>query len=1072
MDSNQIDDNIDIIDINNIQHEINTKIIKLLNQVSEGDEFEASFKTRDYKITLEKYIIILKYLVKLSKENEMKLEKQDYLNISYNYDYQDFNNYRITVDGLQNINDNISNIYQRENHIIFSMLLNKSINGDKTITIMKKLKDNTNKIDIDFLRFRLSKEQNITKQEENKLIRITEKERKYINFRYIQRVSLIIEDNDDYIIRIDLSQVKMADKITMLEKMSAIIELEIDISFKRSVSQKIIQKALTIMGTYLINIKMILQKSNKLVSKALQTQVITNLKKLIFIDQDVNIKDLPAMQTQAAEIPHIVDIIPNKYAVSDKADGERTFLFISKGNIYLISNTLEVKEIDNSEYLNINDYNDSIIDGEYLYIPKYKKFVFLAFDILIYKGVNIRTESKLEKRIDKIYEITKELFKQQTQIKKYTEDFDLEKLKKFHQDGLRDYLNELNNKLENNKTDNIIMCKYIIIPTGGHSCEVYTYSSLIWNIYTKDNKFQCPYTLDGIIYTGLEQEYTRNISETKYTNYKWKPGTKNSLDFYVLYERNKETNQILTVYDDTDDTINNSENSETIEYDNINNDSNIKTKGALYRILNLYVGKMDVGREYPILFQKETNNYIANIYLQDDQVRDIEGNIIEDATVVEFSYINDPMISPGFRWVPLRTRFDKTDSVNLYRRKYGNNNVIADKTWRSIMDGIEISDIDLLGNITSYEIHNKKLKSKITTDVITMERRDNIYYQVITNLAKPLRHFHNWIKSNLIYSYCSPKQGKKLDILDYGCGQGGDTLKFYHARVNSYIGFDFDSNGIYSGSNGALSRYQTFKKKMPNCPTMKFLVADGSALLTYENQKQALGTMTEQNKKMFDEYFGEKYKTYDVINCQFAFHYFLKNDITFNNALENFKKFLKPSGYILITTFDGDLVNASFDETDRIVSYYTTMEGKKKILFDVIKKYNKEETNLEQTGLAIDVHLPTFADDKYETEYLISSKFLIRKMKENGINLVDTGYFGNIYEQHRDFFEKVAKGEENPKNKKYYMTVKEFYNMEDTVNYGSYQFSKLNRYYIFQKEDVVNNNKYVYKPKPKDKDKK
>jgi SAM-dependent methyltransferase len=52
-----------------------------------------------------------------------------------------------------------------------------------------------------------------------------------------------------------------------------------------------------------------------------------------------------------------------------------------------------------------------------------------------------------------------------------------------------------------------------------------------------------------------------------------------------------------------------------------------------------------------------------------------------------------------------------------------------------------------------------------------MERRDNIYYQVITNLAKPLRHFHHWIKSNLIYSYCSPKQGKKLDILDYGCGK-------------------------------------------------------------------------------------------------------------------------------------------------------------------------------------------------------------------------------------------------------------------------------------------------------------
>ena len=107
------------IDINNIQNIIDTKIDVLLNNISIGDEFEASFKTKDYKITLEKYIILVKYLMKKSQENNMKLEEENYLNVSYNYDYQDFNNYRLTVTGAKNINDKLLNIYQRENHIIF-----------------------------------------------------------------------------------------------------------------------------------------------------------------------------------------------------------------------------------------------------------------------------------------------------------------------------------------------------------------------------------------------------------------------------------------------------------------------------------------------------------------------------------------------------------------------------------------------------------------------------------------------------------------------------------------------------------------------------------------------------------------------------------------------------------------------------------------------------------------------------------------------------------------------------------------------------------------------------------------
>ena len=38
-----------------------------------------------------------------------------------NVDYEDYNNYRITVTGLEAINEIMSNISHRENHVIFSM---------------------------------------------------------------------------------------------------------------------------------------------------------------------------------------------------------------------------------------------------------------------------------------------------------------------------------------------------------------------------------------------------------------------------------------------------------------------------------------------------------------------------------------------------------------------------------------------------------------------------------------------------------------------------------------------------------------------------------------------------------------------------------------------------------------------------------------------------------------------------------------------------------------------------------------------------------------------------------------
>ena len=41
----------------------------------------------------------------------------------------------------------------------------------------------------------------------------------------------------------------------------------------------------------------------------------------------------------------------------------------------------------------------------------------------------------------------------------------------------------------------------------------------------------------------------------------------------------------------------------------------------------------------------------------------------------------------------MRTRYDKTENVKKYKRKYGNNIEIANRVWHSIKNGFTIADI-------------------------------------------------------------------------------------------------------------------------------------------------------------------------------------------------------------------------------------------------------------------------------------------------------------------------------------------------------------------------------------------
>lgn len=1040
-----------------------------MGDVDLQDEFEVSFDPVKINLSLGRFNHLLKCLRKRS-QGGLSLLKETTLDVAYTHAREASEakrTYRITVHE-NNIDAILSNVEQRENHVVFAVLAGHVKEGREGVSIMEKRREEVIDDTSAPLRFRRARESSVDTKALEDLHRLNTRheEAPHIFFRHKQRISLLVVDNEDITIRTDLTDVRSAKRANALRTGRNGYELEVELTVKKP-AKRLAAEHLRLFLKEVSYMMKLVQNTDVPLTAEGGKRVVEQL--LALTGAPSNSKDLPGMQSQSAEVVHIVDTIPNRYSVTDKADGERHFLFVRDGAVYLVSNILEVKRLGAGDFdaKAVAAYENTVLDGEYLFVGKHNRFMFLAFDLLFHKGADVRAEASLRKRYELMMDVTTSLFRQKHVPRPYGGAFDFKKMVAHYRADITAYVQGMNAALlAKGSVKNVVLSKYFAFPTGASPAEVYACSTLIWNIYTADPVAECPYKLDGLVYTPLDQKYTTIARETIHRTFKWKPSSKNSIDFYLTFEKNPDTQRFISVFDNSgaqkmEDLDKGSDAEEALRH---------QVKDKVYRIANLHVGRFDkqVDREIPVLFQPDKNLHVANLYVDDEthtQVKDVEGNVIEDETVVEFAYNNDPAVDPPFRWIPLRTRMDKTYMVRKNRRKYGNNAAIADKIWLSIQDGIEIADLQLLGDEATHEDHMRVLRSKISADIISKTRREDRYYQEMTNLGEALRNYHNFIKSNLIYTYCAltyemptgKSRRARMDVLDIACGRGGDINKFYHARVNSYVGIDKSSGDIHAMSDGAISRYMHQKSVKPDFTPMKFLVADATVPLNYADQVKAVGAMTDKNKAMMTEIFGAdgratRHRTFDVINCQFAMHYFLANDQAWNNFCGNLKKFLRPGGFFLMTTFDGELLHKSFDAEGRITGTYTTEDGKKEEFFDIVRRYPADTKDIKRTGLMVDVKMAWIQSTAYIPEYLVDPGYITSELeKKAGLTLLDSARFGHVQEVYRAFFQGAAGYESNEKTRGFLAKVGEIYNDGREIIRTSQKYSRLSRYYVFQK---------------------
>jgi len=1059
---------------NMITPQIREQIQLLFDKMKSGNEFEFIFFSKKGKyLSLEKYINLLKYFSKKSKSDQTISISEPVKSLDVIYMPDSNTNLRCSLEG-SHISQYMQRVRDYKNHVIFSTLVKIFIKESKekkqsNISITKKTKNPDNVIDIDDfdIRLRLSEETVPPKSEITSLSELNQTNMSKIVYRFKQRTSINIHQTDDNFVRIDLTETKTAISYDKINKAVPTYELEIEYG----TSKKPEQKYLDMMYEQIEILLKIIQNSNFIISQT-KTKQIIQIYQNMFSSGNKKATKLDGRQSVSLEIQHVTEKLPNRYAVTDKADGTRYFMLISDNHVYMIDKNLEVKDtgLELSEKLSV--WNGTVLDGEYIFVPDKNRYLYLIFDCLFVGTTDIRPTVNLLDRLKRADEVIEKCFilgKQKGYSYKdvvVSGAFNLDKIISLHYEQIKSSFAQMNKDMEYETEYPLIRRKYFISAQGAKNWEIFAYASNMYKYYTDDSNINCPYVLDGLIFQPLEQPYITSVRDSQKDDYKWKPPHNNSIDFYVEFEKDRD-GKILTVYDNSY-SENVDENENTIDFTYVRN----KT----YKICNLYVGNKDKDKEMPELFREEESLHQAYIYLSDpsvgsvSDVRDIGGDIISDKTVVEFYYNNDPNVLQKFRWVPMRTRYDKTESVVRFGTGYGNYKTTADKVWRSITNPVLMTDIDDLAvgnnpakNDYSYDKKMELLRKRIGQNEIKLATREDKYYQEQYKSAEQMRKFNGFIKSNLIYTFLNKvyQGGRQLSVYDIGCGVGGDLMKFYYPNVKFYVGTDIDNNGINSATDGCKSRYDKFRKSKPDFPKMYFAQADSTVEMDYESQLKSLRTMDEENKQVIQRFFPSDLKKrtmFDCFNCQFAIHYMLRDDISWKNFKSTINRSLRYGGYFIATTFDANRIIKLLEGKDNYKYEYTNSEGKNIVLFDIVKKYseNIDSKTVVGTGFPIDVMMNWIARDVYRTEYLVDSRFLVNELeKDCMLELVDTDNFGNQYMIHKDYLTKYSKFESNPKTRKFLQDVAEFYK-DSIINRGCLVWTNLFRYYVFRKKDAIN----------------
>ena len=918
-------------------------------------------------------------------------------------------------------------------------------------------------------------------------------------FRFMNRVTFT---HDSYPINVDISIVKSSD----FRGNKHYTTDDADI-FNRPESYEIeleVNNKMVGPGTEFKNYNIILESLRKVIKYVLsglqhtnfpiayseQKDVIGDYMKLLFKDayepgKNVYSKHFIGPSSYTLQRINVVPVnensnapnIRNNYTVTDKADGDRHLMYISgNGKIYLINTSMNV--IFTGAKTEQKELFDSLLDGELILHDKKGKFInlYAAFDIYYLNKVDVRSYtfmvSNVEPEMDKSrYALLNKLIQNlnvMSILEKGPTNKEREKEEK------KSSFKSLSQKIQQSFVSSPIRitCKRFY-PENPESGDIFNACN---QIITKQKNGLFEYETDGLIFTpafmGVGSDKVGSAGPlSKITwdySFKWKPPQFNTIDFLVTTQKTTSGGDIIkNIFEEG--TISNS----AVQ---ISQFKPIELRCTFIEKMHGFINPCqdiidDKLPEYSNNMQEEkltneakpmifypTNPYdsdtgLCNIMLRKDNNNSLqmfteENEVFGDNTIVEFSYDFDR--KKGWRWVPLRVRYDKTGEMLQGAKNFGNAYHVANSNWQSI----------------HYPITEDMICTGLNIPEIGID--DDVYYNKPSGEMKTeaLKNFHNlYVKKMLIKSV-----SKKDDtLIDYACGKAGDLSKWIAAKLSFVFGIDISKDNLENRLDGACARYLKAKKQNKHVPYALFVngnsalnIKNGSAMRddkAVQITKAIFGHGTDKSEQLgkgVARHYGAGSDGFNISSCQFAIHYFFKDPEILQGFLKNLAECTKLNGYFIGTAYDGKLIYKLLANKEKGESVQIYENDKK--IWEIVKEYSfdKFEDNASSIGYRIDVFQESI--NQIISEYLINFDYFNRVMENYGFKIIEreeaqslglpegSGLFSELF---MNMMEEI-KGNKFKAND---------YGNASNMSLNEKKISFLNRYFVYKKVRTVNPDK-------------
>jgi hypothetical protein len=1007
-------------------------------------------------------------------------------------------NIRTEINGLTNIQE-----YCKTNDVFELVKRNADIVFTRKNNVLNEKKEKIRPVNFDDFNFRVSY-QTEEKMPSNKgsvpfIISNWRTSKKV--FRFLNRVTFV---HDIYPISVDISIVKQSDVIDgvahkyyttdeagLFDKPET-YEIELEVNNKQIGPGTKFNNYNIILESLRNVIKIVLgglQGTNFPISYPEQKQVLESYMKMLHTDnynpkKPVYSSDFIGPSSVTLQLENVSPIndnsvIPNirkDFVVTDKADGDRHLLYVNEiGKIYLINSNMKI--IFTGAKTNNEETFNSLIDGELISHDKEGKFInlYAAFDIYYKNKIDLRKHPfmpNLEKEKEKSRSKKDEKDPRLLILKSFIEHIDIVSILEPNekQTGFKSILEKVKKGGVNSPLR--IMCKKFY-PENFNSST----SSIFEGCNTIISKLindLFEYITDGLIFThafyGVGASAINECGPlSKITweySFKWKPPQYNTIDFLVTTVKNKDNSDVVKNL--FEDGVSASASIQLNSYKQVQLrcSFNEKRHGFINPCQDVIDDNLPEYKNFddksdreskPVQFYP-TSPYdptagLCNLMLKDDgnnnkQMFSEEGELIEDNTIVEFSYDLDA--EQGWRWTPLRVRYDKTTEMRQGAQQFGNAYHVANDNWKSI----------------HYPVTEEMISSGMNIPDTVVD--EDVYYNVKSKDFKTegLKNFHNLYVKKLLIK-CVSKQGDTL--IDFACGKAGDLPKWIAARLSFVFGVDISKDNLENRLDGACARFLRARRQNKSMPYALFVngnsafnIKNGSAMLNdkaIQITNAVFGNGTKESDKIgkgVSRQYGKGAEGFNVASCQFALHYFWETPSTLQGFMRNLSECTKLNGYFIGTAYDGKEIFKMLKKKAPGESVQIIDNGKK--IWEIVKGYKSEtfEDDSSSIGYRIDVYQESI--NQLLPEFLINFDYLNRIMELYGFKLIDrdeaqnlglpegTGLFSELF---------MSMIEEIKRNK-----YKEN-DLGDSAKMTEFEkkISFLNRYFVYKKIRHVNEEK-------------